>query len=572
MSTESAVLPSESWQVNRHMVQARIGSGIVLMVYVTAHLLNHAVGLISLEAVGQAGTIFKTFWRFLPVTIILYTALAVHVIVSLLQLVRRRSLQMPARDWIQVILGLAIPFLMVTHIMGTRYASEIYGITDSYEYVLLSTFVFSPVNGYVNATGLIVTWIHGCIGLHLWLSSKRFYSEQIKFYGLILAVLIPALSLAGYLSAGRESIVLSSDGEWMGGYYERLTLAGDEIWGLIGADTQSARLAVIVVIGSVIVARLLKSLLSRRQGFVTINYQDGPTVTHPKGLSLLEISQVSGIPHASVCGGRGRCSTCRVQIIRGEEDIDAPSAMETRVLERVGAGGDVRLACQWVARKNLDVALLLPPDAGVSANGRPEQWSTGQERVVTVLFADLRDFTKTSESRLPFDVVYLINQFSKEMGQAVEANSGRIDKFLGDGLMAIFGISSTPEDGARQATAAAAAMRGRLSALNERLRGDLDEPLRMGIGIHSGAVVLGSMGYGASRGLTAIGDTVNTASRLEAATKSLECVICVSGATADLADIDLPESTRSKVEVRGKRNTLDVYALSDDDVAGWTTD
>ena len=188
-------------------------------------------------------------------------------------------------------------------------------------------------------------------------------------------------------------------------------------------------------------------------------------------------------------------------------------------------------------------------------------WASGQEKTVTIMFADLRDFTGTTEHRLPFDVVYLVNQFSRAMGTTVESNDGRIDKFLGDGFMALFGLDTTPQEGALHAIQAAAAMQRELETLNNQLESELDKPLRMGIGIHTGSVVLGEMGHGAARSLTAIGDTVNTASRLEASTKELSCAICISAITLSYANLTASEQSLKNVTVRGKTDTVDVLAL-----------
>lgn len=177
------------------------------------------------------------------------------------------------------------------------------------------------------------------------------------------------------------------------------------------------------------------------------------------------------------------------------------------------------------------------------------------------MFADLRDFTKTSEARLPFDVVYLINQFSQVMGQTVERHGGRIDKFLGDGFMALFGLEVDPQRSAAQALAAAGEMLLELEKLNDQLSGDLDTPLRMGIGIHSGPVVLGDMGYGDARRLTAIGDTVNTASRLEAATKENRCTMCISAHTVELAGLHPDIGLSKRVSVRGRTAKVVIFAV-----------
>jgi adenylate cyclase len=181
------------------------------------------------------------------------------------------------------------------------------------------------------------------------------------------------------------------------------------------------------------------------------------------------------------------------------------------------------------------------------------------------MFVDLRDFTKMTETRLPFDVVYLINQFSKAMGEVVESQGGRIDKFLGDGFMALFGVDSDVRPAAQAALSSAGEMIGRLRNLNEQLAGELEEPLRMGIGLHTGTVILGEMGYGSARGLTAIGDTVNVASRLEAATKSLSCILCISEDVITAAELDVPVSAQQEISVRGKRAKVSIFGVDHPD-------
>ncbi len=545
------------------LTQVRIVSGFILFFYVLLHFFNHSMGLISLEVMESINKGIKFFWRFPPMSIVLYGALAAHISSSLIRFYQRRSLSMPISEWAQLLLGLLIPFLLVGHVMGTRYAFERYGINDTYTYILLSTFVSSPFFGWLNAAGLIAAWVHGCIGLHMWMKVKSWYNNLHYEFFLVLSTLIPSLSLAGYYFAGRGIIPLAKDGEFMGNYYETLNLTDDAVWGWIARDTGALRYVLAALIGSVIIARLIRALLRKRDQNITIDYLDGPTIKQPVGASLLEMSKLGRVPHASVCGGRGRCSTCRVRILSSMKNIGVANDAETMVLRRIQAPEDVRLACQLYPLNDLRIIRLLPSDASVEKAVNIETFATGSEKVATIMFADLRDFTRTAESRLPFDVVYLINQFSKVMGTEVESHNGRIDKFLGDGFMALFGIEGSPKEGARNAIEAAGAMIIALEKLNTKLADDLESPLRIGIGVHSGPVILGEMGFGSSRGLTAIGDTVNTASRLEAATKALSCVICLSQNTMELAGFSAPAATRKLINVRGKKNKLRVHAFQD---------
>jgi adenylate cyclase len=283
----------------------------------------------------------------------------------------------------------------------------------------------------------------------------------------------------------------------------------------------------------------------------------------PGTMSVLDASRSAGIAHASVCGGRGRCSTCRVRLGPGGEHLPPPDADELRVLNRVGASPGVRLACQIRPRTDLVVVPLLPPQASpLQAFGRPD-YAHGAEREIAVLFADLRSFTRFAEMRLPYDVVFIINTYAEKMGAAVEAAGGRVDKFIGDGVMALFGVDGNPQRGARQALAAARNMALALAEMNETLRHDLPEPLRMGIGVHFGPAIVGEMGYGHATTLTAIGDTVNTASRLESATKELGGQLVVSQDLADMAGLDSAAHRGAEIEVRGRAQKMKVVIVDD---------
>ena len=171
-----------------------------------------------------------------------------------------------------------------------------------------------------------------------------------------------------------------------------------------------------------------------------IGYPDGRFVEVTPGTSVLEASRSAGIPHAYVCGGRGRCSTCRVRV-RGEiHSIDPPRRTEARVLRRIGARPNIRLACMLRPRGAVEVTPLLPPFALAADGRRRVDFVQGSEREIAIMFTDIRGFTALSEGRLPYDVVFVLNRYFAAMGRAVEAAGGRVDKFIGDGVMALFGI------------------------------------------------------------------------------------------------------------------------------------
>jgi adenylate cyclase len=218
------------------------------------------------------------------------------------------------------------------------------------------------------------------------------------------------------------------------------------------------------------------------------------------------------------------------------------------------------LACQTRPTTDADVFPLLPPLAGLPPDLIRSGYS-GTERDIAVLFSDMRSFTKFAEARLPYDVVFLLNQYSDAMGHAIERAGGRPNQFVGDGVMALFGLDSGATQGCREALAGAVSMARALENLNQVLAHDLKEPLRIGIGIQAGPVIVGEMGYGEARYLTAIGDIVNTASRLEALTKEYDCQLVVAEDVATRAGVDLSRFPRHEIQVRGRSSLLAIRVI-----------
>ena len=543
------------------ITRVRLATGLILLLFLLTHFLNHALGLISLEAMEQGRQPFLGLWRNPLGTIVLYGALFTHLGLALWSIYRRRSLRMPAWEATQLIVGLLIPPLLTIHIIGTRLANAIYGTEDSYTYELLVLWVFDPMSGVKQAAVLVVAWLHGCIGLHFWLRLRPWYPRALPFV-YAGALLIPVLGLLGFVAGGREVARLASDPAWLEeaslaiGFPDEAGVAflyAIERWILIGFA--------VVLIGT-LVARSVRHWLIRRRA-VAITYPSGQTVVVDAGTTILEASRMAGIPHASVCGGRGRCSTCRVRVSEGLDRLPTAGEQERKVLERVGAPPNVRLACQTRPTASLSVVPVLPPTASArDAQPRPG-YLQGHEEEIAVLFADLRAFTQLAEHKLPYDVVFLLNRYFRAMGTAVEAAGGQLDKFIGDGVMALFGVGGRPAEGCRQALAAARAMSEGLSELNRSLTNDLSEPLRIGIGIHAGPAIVGEMGHGRATSVTAVGDTVNTASRLESLTKEYNCQLVFSETVAAHARLDVAPFERHDIAIRGRLEPLVVRVVPD---------
>jgi adenylate cyclase len=279
------------------------------------------------------------------------------------------------------------------------------------------------------------------------------------------------------------------------------------------------------------------------------------------GATVLETLRAHGIPHASVCGGRARCTTCRIRVTDGLDALPEPAGLEAAALESIGASENVRLACQVRPTTDISVMPLLAADAS-AADGLVHGGMEGSERQVTVVFIDLRGSTTLSEAKMPYDVLFILNQFFNELTKALDATGGHYSNFTGDGLMALYGIDArNPVAGAEQALQGAHEMLMRLDRLNSRLQADLKSPLRIGIGIHFGDAIVGALGPPGSQIVTAIGDTVNTTARLESLTKDYKCAIILSQDAARAAGLDLAGLELHHAPVKGRVESVAFYTL-----------
>src|SRR5205085_7189223 len=144
------------------------------------------------------------------------------------------------------------------------------------------------------------------------------------------------------------------------------------------------------LIGVVLVARAARTIPERRGGMMNLSYGNGRTVRVPKGLSVLEASLRHNVPHASVCGGRARCSTCRIRVIGDHRSLPEPSAREAFVLNRVGATDpSIRLACQLRPESDLSFFQLFVPQSISAQSPGSQQHRIGQERYLVSMFVDM---------------------------------------------------------------------------------------------------------------------------------------------------------------------------------------
>ena len=541
--------------------QVRFACGLVLFAYLVSHFLNHALGNISLDALAIGVHYHILFWQFLPVAILFYTAVLVHGGLGIWALYERRQFRWKAMEPLQLVLGLSIPALIVAHVVGVRLGHTLFGQTKLYPQVLHGYWVVWPYKMWLTLSVLVIAWIHGSIGLYFWLRMKPFFKPASPFL-LAAAVLVPTLATLGLYQAGRTVISESASAEWRTANLSQTIVGTPAQQQTLERVTDYFLIGYLGLIAFVLVARGARALNERRGGMISLSYGNGRTIRVPKGLSVLEASLRHQVPHASVCGGRARCSTCRIRVIGDHSSLPAPSNREAFVLNRVGAGSDpaIRLACQLRPETDLSFFQIFTPHTASTGASGPSH--IGEERYLVSMFVDMRGSTRLAENRLPFDTVFVVNRFLGAVSQAVIECGGQPNQFLGDGQLALFGLSGSRQVACRQALKAAAMIGANIEELNRFLKHDLREPIRFGIGIHSGEVIVGDIGYRDHMVFTALGDAVNVAARLQDMTKSLGCEAVVSEEvliTAGLAADALP---RQQVEIRGRKEPMTVRVVA----------
>jgi adenylate cyclase len=541
----------------------RLASALIMLAFVVCHLTAHSLLLISLARAQGALTLLMAPWRTPVGTAILLSAFLVHYSNALWAIYVRRSLRLSRWEWWQLALGLCIPVLLVGHVVGTRIAESVLDTSTYYSSLLIVLWLRSPWLGVVQAIALVTVWVHACIGLHFWLRTKPWYPDWRPVLAAF-ALLLPTLALAGFISGGNQVARAAQDAD-KGAQFVENSLGDANVTDATRAAVDRLAVGGLALHGGLVLlvfaGRSARDWLYRRRRPPMLTHSSGQILPVMPGATVLETLRENGIPHASVCGGRARCTTCRIVVTQGLEDLPAPGALEAKALARIAATPGMRLACQVCPTADIAVTPLLAADA-TAADGSVRGGLEGSERLITVVFVDLRGSTTLGEARLPYDVLFILNQFFHAMTKALVATNGHYSQFTGDGLMALYGLhSDDPAAGAADALRGAREMLARLDQLNRHLKADLPQPLRIGIGIHFSEAIVGSMGPPKSQIITAIGDTVNTCARLESLTKEYDCPVIISRRAAEVARLDLTGHELHQAPVKGRVETVEFYTL-----------
>ena len=358
--------------------RVRLVSGLLLLLFVAGHLSNLALGLLSVDAMERWRGVLLRPWQTGFGQVLLLIAVIIHAGLGLASLASRHSLAMSRTDWVQLLLGLATPPLLVNHVVGLQVASDLAArFSADYGYVLAVYWRYAPLLALQQLLVVVIVWAHGAIGLYSALVLRRSWPRLAPIVVPILFA-IPIFALLGFAHAG-EAVLgrLAADTAWREIIEQNLQIRqemGHRLSVIEGGVFLAYGMAVAFAVGILVV-----NILRQRRTRVIVSYDGGLTAVGRVGMSVLDVSRANDVPHACVCGGRGRCGTCRI-IVPADADLDPPAEAELATLDRVNAPADARLACQaHLLGRPVSVRRVYPAFVDAEAARQPESWSVATE-------------------------------------------------------------------------------------------------------------------------------------------------------------------------------------------------
>jgi adenylate cyclase len=293
-----------------------------------------------------------------------------------------------------------------------------------------------------------------------------------------------------------------------------------------------------------------------------IVYQNETVIDDSSNRSILQISLSNGIAHTRACGGKARCSTCRVLVLEHPENLSSRNPAEEELAANKKFSENIRLACQTSVIGDVTIRRLVIDECDQLLIHAEREFAISRLARVAILFSDIRNFTSFSEANLPYDIVHILNRYFYHMGEIVLKNQGSIDKYIGDGMMAIFGLESdNATETCLNAVRAAQQMNQQLQRDNAYLKQYFDVEFQIGIGIHFGEAVIGEMGHPEKMNFTAIGDSVNLASRIESANKECQTSILISQETYQQVKDLVSIGREFQAQIKGKSGSYKLYEV-----------
>lgn len=411
--------PSQGRNAATLIRSLRAVTGLYLLTYVTLHLLNLCIGLVSLDAMEAARPYLSGIMTGRALMWVLMLAMLVHYLLGLWSIYRRPSLTGTPQDVVQALSGLVIIPLLATHALGVGGLKDA-GVEVTYEMVNRVFWLSNPAIGLTQVLLISIVWVHGCAGLFMGLRARPGALRMLPWL-YPLAVAVPVLALLGYTQAGRLALIEGLEpvsSQTTGAYGDQGTPGGygygaqsapapapaansygygnqpapapapnaydysygaqpDSPPGANGGPPASTSVpfATIAAMTSgtiwisislgvlVLAARILRRWIASPAP-VMITTRHAGQITGHTGQTLLDAFRAQNQPHANLCAGRGRCGTCAVRLLNSDTALPPATPLEQATLDRLEHGSDIRLACQLPLEQGstLEVERLLPPD------------------------------------------------------------------------------------------------------------------------------------------------------------------------------------------------------------------
>ncbi|MCC6778608.1 MAG: 2Fe-2S iron-sulfur cluster binding domain-containing protein [Hyphomicrobiales bacterium] len=527
-----------------------MASGLVLFTYIGAHLVNHALGLISLAAAEHGLELAIEVWYSRTGTVLLYGAALTHFLLALWAVYDRRTFRLPPAELVRIALGFTLPIILIGHAANTRLAWELFELPSDYKRVV-SLLLVADSQGW--QLGLMAPgWLHGCLGLQF-AFQRRAWFRRYRFLLFSFALLLPVMSAVGFLSMGKElggnNEALATAREFLGDAHIAQR-EGIERWrnGLLGLY--------LAISAAAFAARTIRNVIERGgRRLISISFPTR-TVQVPRGWTVLEASRSFHLPHASMCGGRARCSTCRVRVAAGEEGCPPPQTDEQGTLKRIEAPSDVRLACQLRPTGNVSVIPLVQTERPIY---RQQLARRSTERDVVVMICDFLNRADLAANQLPQDLLYVITLYAEALGNAIRGSRGTLSYIEFDSICAVFGLETTPAEAARQAMQAARAIELAMTDLNRRFDKQWHCRVDISVSIHAGRAAVGEVGTSDPPTVMAIGEAMDTANALRDLASQQRHPFAITQAVFAAAELD--PGLQQKVSFRPQGRARDVVAF-----------
>ncbi len=281
--------------------------------------------------------------------------------------------------------------------------------------------------------------------------------------------------------------------------------------------------------------------------------------------SILEATLAASINHTHACGGQGKCSTCRVSVMKGIKNCSPRNEAEREIADKLSFPPEIRLACQTKIHGNITMRRMVSDKLDMDLIS--EQFSKdsgialGSQQKLTIVFTDIVNYTAFAEKFPPYDTVHILNRYYRIMNTVIEAHHGIISDVAGDGILAVFGLDKTQENSVSDAIKAIDGMNEKLALFNVYLQDNFNVTFGIRAGIHFGSVIVGPFDTGRMKKLAVIGDNVNYASRIESANKEFGTKLLLSKQAYKKIKDQYPKHNQYETTLKGKTGTYKLYEI-----------